>query len=490
MNALYVRVSTDDQARKGYSLKDQIAACRNHLLAIDHTGIKEYVDDGYSGEYLERPALDKLRNDLQNGIIKIVAIYDPDRLSRNLTNQLIIAEEIEKTGAKITFVTGDYDSSPEGRLFFSMKGAISAYEKSKIRERTSRGRRAKAHQGKIISNAHPFGYDWDKKNSMYVINEEESKTIQFIYHLCIHQGYGSRRISLELARLGIVGKNNRPLSICTVSRILTKEMYYGQHYLFKQRTCKTGQNSREVKDNPPESWIPVIIPAIVTREMWESAQLQIQQNKKLATRNNKHNYLLRGLLHCALCGRSMTAYSRPAKRKNGSDKIYYYYSCISKESNTYTANGTSCQCRRIPVEDLEQAVWQCLVTLATSKDHLQEYIRTNANISYSEQITNLHTRQIKLQKKKNNTLRWYQENLIDSETVERELRNLNKELATIRLDISELTTIQEKTNQLATSPTDLITVKTFAEKRNVLLKLSYRIFAVRLNDSFEFYLEK
>ncbi|WP_235334179.1 recombinase family protein [Pelosinus fermentans] len=490
MNALYVRVSTDDQARKGYSLNDQIAACRNHLLAMDHTGIKEYIDDGYSGEYLERPGLDKLRSDLQNGIIKIVAIYDPDRLSRNLTNQLIIADEIEKTGARITFVTGDYDSSPEGRLFFSMKGAISAYEKSKIRERTSRGRRAKATQGKIVSNAHPFGYDWDKKNSMYVINEEASKTIQFIYHLCIHQGYGSRRITLELARLGIVGTNNRPLSICTVSRILTKEMYHGQHYLFKQRTCKTGQNSREIKDNPPEAWIPVTIPAIITREMWESAQLQIQRNKKLATRNNKHNYLLRGLLHCALCGRSMTAYARTAKRKNGSDKIYYYYSCISKESNTYAVNGTSCQCRRIPVEDLEQAVWQCLVTLATAKDHLQEYLLTNTNFSYSQQITNLHAIQIELKKKKINTLRWYQENLIDSETVERELQTLNKELATIHHNISELRTVLEKTNQLVTSPTDLITAKTFAEKRSVLLKLSYRIFAVRLNDSFEFYIEK
>jgi hypothetical protein len=267
-------------------------------------------------------------------------------------------------------------------------------------------------------------------------------------------------------------------------------MYHGQHYLFKQRTCKTGQNSREIKDNPPEAWIPVTIPAIVTREMWESAQLQIQRNKKLATRNNKHNYLLRGLLHCALCGRSMTAYARPAKRKNGSDKIYYYYSCISKESNTYAVNGTSCQCRRIPVEDLEQAVWQCLVTLATAKDHLQEYLLTNTNFSYSEQITNLHAIQIELKKKKINTLRWYQENLIDSETVERELQTLNKELATTHHNISELRTVQEKINQLVTSPTDLITAKTFAEKRNVLLKLSYRIFAVRLNDSFEFYIEK
>lgn len=223
MNVLYVRVSTEDQVRKGYSLDDQINACRSHLLALGYTTIEEYIDDGYSGEFLERPALERLRNDLQKGMIKTIAIYDPDRLSRNLTNQLIIADEIEKAGARITFVTGDYDCSPEGRLFFSMKGAVSAYEKAKIRERTSRGRRAKATKGKIVLNSRPFGYDWDAENSMYLINEKEAKTIHLIYDLCINYGYGARVIALELVRRGIMGINNRPLSVCTVSRILKNE---------------------------------------------------------------------------------------------------------------------------------------------------------------------------------------------------------------------------------------------------------------------------
>jgi site-specific DNA recombinase len=490
MNALYVRVSTDDQARKGYSLDDQIEACRNHLLTLEHTAIEEYIDDGYSGEFLERPALERLRNDLQQGLIKIVAIYDPDRLSRNLTNQLIIADEIEKAGAAITFVTGDYDSSPEGRLFFNMKGAISAYEKSKIRERTSRGRRAKASKGKIVLNAHPFGYDWDEKNSMYIINEAASKTIQYIYHLCITHGYGSRRIALELSRLGIMGINNRPLSTCTVSRILSKEMYHGQHHLFKQKTRKTSQNTREIKNNPPELWIPIKIPAIVTRETWEAAQLQIQNNKKLATRNNKHNYLLRGLLYCALCGRSMTAYARSCKRKTGSDKIYYYYSCISKESNSYVFNGTPCLCRRIPVDEIDSTIWDCLIKIAINKGRLEDYFYTKSTSGYAKQIATLNTIQLELKKKQANTLRWYRENLIDGEIVEKELQNVDAELTTIQASLSELTMAQKKIDQLALSPTDLLQAKTFQEKRNVLLKLPYRIFAVRLEESYEFFLEK
>lgn len=486
MNAIYVRVSTDDQARKGYSLGDQLHACRNHLIALGHANIEEYIDDGYSGEFLERPGLERLRNDLQNGMIKTVAIYDPDRLSRNLTNQLIIADEIEKSGAKLTFVTGDYDASPEGRLFFSMKGAVSAYEKAKIRERTSRGRKAKAGKGKIVLNARPFGYDWDAENSMYIIDEKEAETIRLIYDLCINHGYGSRVIALELVRLGIMGINNRPLSTCTVSRILTKEMYHGQHYLFTQSTRKTGQNTREVKNNPQELWIPINIPAIVTREMWEAVQEQMQQNKKLAKRNTKRDYLFRGVLYCSLCGRSMVAYARPSKRKTGIDKVYYYYSCVSKESNSYAISGHRCECRRIPAGDLEDTIWETLVEIANGTKQLEDYLRTKDIPDYSSEIERLNKLHLDLMRKRTDITRWYRENLIDGETAEKELQVVNKEITTILSTLSGLNVAQEKVKQPAISPAAIINAKTFEEKRDVLIKFPYRIHAVRLGENFEF----
>ncbi|WP_378952013.1 recombinase family protein [Pelosinus sp. sgz500959] len=486
MNAIYVRVSTDEQVRKGYSLDDQIHACRNHLLSLGHTTSKEYIDDGYSGEFLERPGLEMLRNDLQNDMIKTVAIYDPDRLSRNLTNQLIIADEIEKAGAKITFVTGDYDCSPEGRLFFSMKGAVSAYEKAKIRERTSRGRRAKATKGKIVLNARPFGYDWDAENSMYQVNEKEAETIRLIYDLCINHGHGSRVIALELVRLGIMGINNRPLSICTVSRILTKKMYYGQHTLFTQSSRKISQNTREIKNNPQELWIPIEIPAIVTRQMWEAAQEQMKLNKKLAKRNTKRDYLLRGILYCTLCGRSMIAYARYSKRKNGIDKIYYYYSCISKESNSYAISGTRCDCRRIPAIDLEDALWKILVEIASGTKYLDTYLRIKNRPDYSKEIERLTKLHLELKKKQADITRWYRESIIDGETAEKELQSVNKELVATLSTLSDLNVAQEKLKQLAISPAAILDAKTFEEKRDVLIKLPYKIHAVRLNENFEF----
>jgi hypothetical protein len=109
---------------------------------------------------------------------------------------------------------------------------------------------------------------------------------------------------------------------------------------------------------------------------------------------------------------------------------------------------------------------------------------------YSKHITHLHKLQLELKKKQNKALGWYHDNLIDSETVQKELQTISAELATIQSTLSELMIAQEKTNQLATSPIDLLQAKTFMEKRNILLKLPYRIVAVRLEGSYEFFLEK
>ncbi|VBB06207.1 site-specific recombinases active site [Lucifera butyrica] len=489
MHAIYCRVSSEDQARSGYSLDDQRQACRNRLLSMELTDIAEYIDDGYSGEYIERPHLDRLRNDLRSGMIQTVVIYDPDRMSRNLTVQLILADEIEKAGAQLYFVTGDYDASPEGRLFFSMKGAIAAYEKEKIRERTSRGRRAKAAKGKIVLNTHPFGYSWDGANSMYIIDEKEAETVRLIYHLCLNEGLGAGSIATELIRMGLPGRNNKPLTPCTIHRILSKEMYYGQHFLFKQRVKKTGQKTREVKNNPPELWIPIQIPAIVSQEMWIQVQQQRQKNKKLAKRNTKSDYLLRGLLHCALCNRSMIAYARPGWRKTMPEKVYYYYSCVSKESNSYGSK-ERCHCRRIPVKALEEAVWQTLVQIAAAEKLFADYLCHKDTPDYTADIASLINRQNELKRQQTALTHWYRQNLIDSETAEKELRNVNKELSATLAALSGLTIAQAKIKQPAILPADLLKAKSFAEKRNILLNFPYEIHTVRVGDNFEFWFKE
>ncbi|KGT72800.1 DNA recombinase, partial [Bradyrhizobium japonicum] len=93
MVGIYARVSTEEQAKSGFSLQDQVRECRKKA-GTDQ--IIEYVDEGVSGEFLDRPALSQLRYDVRNGLIDKIVCFDPDRLSRKLMNQLLITDEWEQ----------------------------------------------------------------------------------------------------------------------------------------------------------------------------------------------------------------------------------------------------------------------------------------------------------------------------------------------------------------------------------------------------------
>ncbi len=93
MIAIYVRVSTEEQGKKGYSVRNQIQMCKDKAKTND---VIQYVDEGFSGEFLERPDLERLRKDVREGLITKVVCYDPDRLSRKLMNALIIDDEFRK----------------------------------------------------------------------------------------------------------------------------------------------------------------------------------------------------------------------------------------------------------------------------------------------------------------------------------------------------------------------------------------------------------
>ncbi len=140
--ALYARVSTDKQTEK-YGIPSQVEALKKRCLEKGWPPVLDgdkdaFIDDGYSGAELDRPALNRLRQATREGRVDVVLVYDPDRLSRKLYHQMILAEEFEKQGIKLEFITQDMGTSPEDRMFFNMRGLVAEYEREKIRERTTK----------------------------------------------------------------------------------------------------------------------------------------------------------------------------------------------------------------------------------------------------------------------------------------------------------------------------------------------------------------
>lgn len=113
--AIYARVSTAAQAEKGYSLETQVEACEKKAVSLGATFIKRYIDDGYSGAYLERPALDDLRDAVAAGLHDYVIVYDTDRLARDTMLLLLLTEEIEKRNAILSVCSKIYITRAGGK---------------------------------------------------------------------------------------------------------------------------------------------------------------------------------------------------------------------------------------------------------------------------------------------------------------------------------------------------------------------------------------
>jgi DNA invertase Pin-like site-specific DNA recombinase len=157
--AIYCRVSTEDQG-KGFSIPTQIEAC--HTLAAPEgysaSDAHVFVDEGISGTTMDRPSLRKLRDFVATQAISAIIGYDPDRLSRNLGHQLLLAEECDRAAVELLIVSHPLERGPEGWLFFQMRGALAEYERAKLLERTHRGRVGRVKAGYPGGGSVPFGY--------------------------------------------------------------------------------------------------------------------------------------------------------------------------------------------------------------------------------------------------------------------------------------------------------------------------------------------
>lgn len=351
--ALYLRVSSEEQAARGHGIGYQREECRNKAWEMGCTQIVEYADEGESGSVLARPALDDLRRDLPSGDIDLVIAWDPDRLSRNLVQQLVITEEIERH-SRLVFVRFERDNSPEGQLFYQLRGAIAQYEREKIRERTAAGRRQKARSGRLPFAFEPYGYRYNSENATLVIDQDEALVVQRVF-----EDYTTLRCSLsglarDLTAEGIptrrgAGEWHRQ----TIRQILSNPVYKGVYYANRRDMTGVGLNRYRAhgkvwgKDRPREEWIPVRVPAIIEGAIWDKAQGVMAVSGRL-WRSRRSIYLLSGLLNCATCGLSMTG-----SLKNSWGRKVRYYTC-HRSAGSPQARDCS---RYVKADILEGLVW-------------------------------------------------------------------------------------------------------------------------------------
>jgi len=292
--------------------------------------------EAYSGLSLERPELDKLRELVRTKAIDVVVCHSLDRLTRDPGHGVIITQEMEKHHVTLEAVTEDIDNSELGKLISYIRGFAAKLETEKTKERTMRGKRALLKEGKLPqgTGVGMYGYDWNKENKTRQINQEEAKVVNTIFER-VANGDSLISIARRLNQSGIPTKatkkddNQRKFwHSLTIRRIIRNSGYTGNTY-FK------------------DILLPDVSPAIVSEEVFQAANVQLDR-PKVRNGRPKNEYLLKEHAYCAICGKPLVGHCL--------NKKYRYYQCSN--ARPYENAGKKCQARYIRAGDLEKMVWE------------------------------------------------------------------------------------------------------------------------------------
>ncbi len=455
--AIYARVSSSTQEKEN-TIDSQISELTNKAddLGYSYSSKDIFTDEGYSGATLNRPGLETLRELIYDGVYQKLLVFDPDRLARDYVYQMLLIDEIEKESCEVEFIRAPIGKTPEQKMLLQVQGMISEYERSKILERTRRGRIHRMKQGEIVNGGDVFGYKYIRKKgdipTHYVIIEEEAEIVKQIFSWFIEERWALNKICKKLDELGVENiRSAKHWHANVIRKIIQNSIYTGTGYANKEKAVipkrrpidkvkfrkyeKTGREYRAKSE-----WYPYHSPRIISDEIFELAQQQLELNKQRAGRRTKKEYLLRSFLKCGKCGHNMIGqrehyqcqYSRP-----GYAKQHMKETCVNK--------------KRIPMKELDVIIWKEVKKILKNPKRVKDIYKQLGNKVVKKSVGNVDSLKIK-EEKLNKQLKRIN-NLYVMETIEitdyKKLHNDKKEqLDKIEIAIKEANEANQSDEEL------------------------------------------
>jgi len=357
---MYARVSTEEQATEGYSIKAQKDLLNTYAEKHNLTIISEYIDEGKSGKSIDgRPQMIHLLEDAKQEKFEAVIVYKLDRLARKTRDSLEIVETLGSHGVQLISLSENIDTTtPHGKMFYTVLSSLAEMERDQIVGRVKMGMTQRAKEGKW-NGGQCFGYD--AKEKKLVVNENEAKIVKEIFDYA-DQGFGYKKIVGILNQKGYITKRGNVFSIGTLKGILDNPVYIGkvrfnqyENWAEKRRSGKN--NDAIIVDGEHE--------AIIPEDLWERVQQKRSARSYKAVQSDQP-YILTKLIRCPQCGAGMVA-----GKSKGANKTYRYYKC-----GTFHNKGASeCSANSINADVAERQVLGEFKRIVTESKFLQRLVQ-------------------------------------------------------------------------------------------------------------------
>lgn len=433
--ALYCRVSTDAQV-DGYSIDAQKKLLEAYCVSKEIIDFEYYIDGGYSGSNLERPAIKKLLDDIDDKKIDCVIVYKLDRISRSQKDTLyLIEEKFNPNNIGFISIKENFDTTtPFGKAMIGILSVFAQLERETIYERTRMGMLERVKSGLWMGGGvRPLGYDYDRNTGILIKKPKQSEMV-FCAGKLFLENYSLDNIS---DILGLSGET-------VVRKILRSPVnagmipYKGEIYQGKQEP-------------------------IFPMDMWNEIQKMMDNRGK----NNlkKTNHLLSGLVYCSYCG------AKFRYQKWGKQTKMYCYS--QQKSRPALIRDPNCPNHRADADEIEKYVIEELFKMSLDEKYFDKRMTSNTQ----DEIKIVAERKKEIEKQIQNLLAVLAEGLITEEikdkikSLEAEKKRLEKQINQKQKKDSNLKNLKEKIYNLHEIWDDL----SFNEKRSILIAIIDKI---------------
>ncbi len=414
--AIYIRVSTQEQAQEGFSIPAQRERLINYSKAKDWIIYEIYVDGGFSGSSLSRPAIQKLIDNVNN--FDIVLVYKLDRLSRSQKDTLYLIEDVFiKNNVDFVSMNESFDTStPFGRAMIGILSVFAQLERETIKERSELGRIERAKEGLYHGGGYPVGYDYI--DGKLVINEYEAMQVREVYELYL-KGDGITKIIDHMMQKGYKHRQGSWKHVSSILSILDSPVYCG-NIVFKDKVY------------------PGVHEPIISKEIFEKVQNMRSRKRELFAKTNNSASLLAGLIWCGNCG----ARYAPRVATGGN---HSYYSCYSrlKKAKSLVKN-EACKNDNFNRQVLDDFVVNQIFKLALDEKEISKRLKPKNNKSIN--INAINSKIKSLDKQISKLLDLYQsENLFIPDIADR-IKKLHDEKESLKKELTTINTAEETIN--------------------------------------------